>query len=86
MTYKNSHAILTLSSRVGGPALRGSGDEATKMNEQDPMNAAQLRKINAEIQKIRRESDKLLVETRWYPMVVSSALIATIITLTKLFL
>lgn len=56
------------------------------MNHEDAVKTAQLRKLNAEIAKLRRESDKLLMETRWYPMVVSTALVGTIITLTKLFL
>lgn len=56
------------------------------MNHEDAMRAAQLRKLNAEIAKLRRESDKLLVETRWYPLVVSTALVGAVIALTKAFL
>ena len=31
-------------------------------------------------------SDKLMMETRWYPLVVATAFVAGIVTLTKLFL
>ncbi len=53
------------------------------MNELEQM---QLAKIQAEIRKLSAESDKLMLETRWYPMVVTGALFGVIITFTKLFL
>ncbi len=49
------------------------------------MQAAQLRKIRAEIRKLSRESDKLMMETRWYPMVLTSALFAAIAAVIKIF-
>jgi 2',3'-cyclic-nucleotide 2'-phosphodiesterase (5'-nucleotidase family) len=65
--------ILTESTLRQGPA----------MNELEQM---QLAKIQAEIRKLSAESDKLMLETRWYPMVVTGALFGVIITFTKLFL
>jgi len=52
----------------------------------DEMNMAQLEKIRAEIRKIGLESDKLMMETRWYPLVVGAGLVAAIAALTKIFL
>lgn len=43
-------------------------------------------KMRAEIRKLRLEGDKLMTETRWYPLVVATALVASVIALTKLFL
>lgn len=57
-----------------------------KLTPEEQMALENLRKIRAEIQKIQRESDKLMMETRWYPFVVASAMIGTVIALTKLFL
>jgi hypothetical protein len=45
---------------------------------ENDMQAAQLRKIRAEIRKLSRKSDKLMMKTRWYPLVVTSGLFATI--------
>lgn len=42
-------------------------------------------KIRTEIRKLSAESDKLMLETRWYPMVVTAALFAAIGTIIKLF-
>ena len=42
--------------------------------------------MKAEIKKLIAESDKLMLETRWYPMVVTAALFGAVITFTKLFL
>ena len=56
---------------------------ALVMNELEQM---QLAKIQAEIRKFSAESDKLMLETRWYPMVVTGASFGIIITFTKLFL
>ncbi|MFT3905653.1 MAG: hypothetical protein QM718_05050 [Steroidobacteraceae bacterium] len=47
---------------------------------------AQFARIRAEVRKLTAESDKLTVETRRYPLVVATALIASVITLTKPFL
>lgn len=52
----------------------------------DEMKAEQLNKLRAEVRKLRIEGDKLMAETRWYPLVVSTALVAGVVTLTKLFL
>lgn len=40
--------------------------------------ALKLTKLRAEIRKLNRESDKLMLETRWYPMVVTTALFAAV--------
>jgi|GEM_PF-708842 len=42
-------------------------------------------KIRAEIRKLSIESDKLMLETRWYPMLVTGALFGVIGTIIKLF-
>ena len=42
-------------------------------------------KIRAEIRKLSIESDKLMLETRWYPMLVVGALFGAIGTIIKLF-
>jgi hypothetical protein len=52
----------------------------------EDMNMAQLDKIRAEIRKLGLESDKLMLETRWYPLMVGAGLVAAIATLTKAFL
>lgn len=49
-------------------------------------NDMNMQKVTAEIRHLNAMSDKLIAETRWYPIVVSSALVAAVITLTKLFL
>ena len=41
-------------------------------------------KITAKIKKLGLESDKLLMETRWYPLLLSSALIGAIAGVMKL--
>jgi hypothetical protein len=51
----------------------------------DDMQIAQLGKLRAEIRKLSRESDKLMMETRWYPLVLATALIAAIAALVKVF-
>ncbi len=56
------------------------------MGANGPMEDLQVRKLTAEIRKINRESDKLMMETRSYPLVVATAFVAGIVTLTKLFL
>ena len=43
-------------------------------------------KIKAEIAKLNAESKKLYTETLWYPIVLATGFVASIITLTKLFL
>jgi hypothetical protein len=53
---------------------------------EEEIQVAQLEKLRAEIRKLGRESDKLMVETRWYPLVVSGVWTAAIIAVTKLFL
>lgn len=52
----------------------------------DEMGIAQLDKLRAEVRKINAECNKLMVETRWYPLLVASGLVAAVITITKLFL
>ena len=49
------------------------------------MKAAQLEKVRTEIRKLSAESDKLMLETRWYPLVLATALVAAVATLTRLF-
>ncbi|HDS1635870.1 hypothetical protein I5U90_01170 [Stenotrophomonas maltophilia] len=56
------------------------------MSDNNPMEDLQMRKLAAEIRKINRESEKLMTETRWYPLAVATALVTAIITITKLFL
>lgn len=51
-------------------------DEDVKLNRE---------KIRAEIRKLSAESDKLMLETRWYPMLVTSALFGIIATIVKVF-
>lgn len=53
---------------------------------QTEIEMAQLDKLRAEVRKLTAESDKLMLETRWYPMVVCSGIFAAVITLTKIFL
>jgi hypothetical protein len=53
------------------------------MNE---LEQVQVDKMKAEIRKLMAESDKLMLETRWYPMVVTATLFGVIIAFTKLFL
>lgn len=43
------------------------------------------KKLRAEIQKVGRKSDKLMMETRWYPLVVSSALFFGMAAIIKIF-
>lgn len=42
-------------------------------------------KIRAEIRKLSIESDKLMLETRWYPMLLAVALFTAIATIVKVF-
>lgn len=44
-----------------------------------------MQKLRAEIKKLGHESDKLMMETRWYPMVVSAAWIVAIGAIVKIF-
>jgi hypothetical protein len=46
----------------------------------------EIQKIGAEIRKLSAESDKLILEMRWYPLVLSTALIGAVIAMTKAFL
>jgi uncharacterized membrane protein YqhA len=46
----------------------------------------QKMKLHAEIKKLGAESDKLMMETRWYPIVVATGLVAALVALTKVFL
>jgi hypothetical protein len=50
------------------------------------MQELEVKKLEAEIVKLVRESDKLLVETRWYPIVIAGSLIGAVIAFTKLLL
>ncbi|MFS8435121.1 hypothetical protein EIQ01_21460 [Xanthomonas campestris pv. raphani] len=61
---------------------RGRTLWSTRMIEED---ALKLTKLRAEIRKLNRESDKLMLETRWYPMVVTTALFAAVAAVIKLF-
>lgn len=42
------------------------------------MRKIQLSKIRVGIRRLSRKSDELMIETRWYPLVVASALIVSI--------
>lgn len=42
------------------------------------MNHLENMKLRAEIKKLSAEADKLYMETRWYPIVLASALIAAV--------
>lgn len=53
--------------------------------EDDAMASAQLKKIRAEIRKLSLESERLMQETRWYPMIVTAGLFAAIGTVIKVF-
>lgn len=50
--------------------------------EADDLNLA---KIKAEIRKLAAGSDKLMMETRWYPLVVGAALFGAVAAVVKLF-
>jgi hypothetical protein len=52
---------------------------------EDDMQVAQIGKLRAEIRKLSSVSDKLMMETRWYPLVLATALIAAIATLVRIF-
>ena len=52
------------------------------MNEEEDLNITQLK---AEIRKLSVESDKLMMETRWYPAIVMGAVFATALAIAKLF-
>ncbi len=54
--------------------------------EDETMQNLTINKLRAEIRKLKAETDKLMAETRWYPLVVSTALIASVVAVTKLFL
>jgi hypothetical protein len=47
------------------------------------MKSAQLEKVRAEIRKLSAESDKLMMETRWFPMVIVTGLFAAVATVLK---
>lgn len=47
---------------------------------------AELEKLRAEITKLNRESEKVRIETCWYPMVASAAMAGAILGILKLFL
>mgnify|MGYP006379147441 CR=1 FL=1 len=53
------------------------------MNELETL---QMDKLRAEISQLAAQSDKLMMETRWYPVVVVGTLVGAIIALTKIFL
>lgn len=44
------------------------------MNAVD-MDMARLAKLRAEVRKLSAESDRLMMETRWYPIVLVSAML-----------
>jgi hypothetical protein len=50
--------------------------------QEDELNIA---KLKAEIRKLGVESDKLMMETRWYPAIVMGAVFATALAVAKLF-
>lgn len=50
----------------------------------DDMQQAQLAKVRAEIRKLSAESDRLIMETRWYPLILAAGLIGGIAALMRL--
>lgn len=50
------------------------------------MKQVQIEKLRAEIRHLTAQSNKLMVETRWYPLVIATGLVGAIIAFTKLFL
>jgi hypothetical protein len=42
------------------------------------MKASQLEKVRAEIRKLSAGSDRLMMETRWYPMVIVTGLFVAV--------
>ncbi|HCA0103470.1 hypothetical protein [Phytobacter massiliensis] len=50
------------------------------------MTQAELAKINAEIAKLIAETSKLNRESSWYPILVSTSLIASVSTITALLI
>jgi hypothetical protein len=67
------------------PYPQAFGVGAKKMEDETMQNLT-INKLRAEIRKLKAETDKLMAETRWYPLVVSTALIASVVAVTKLFL
>ncbi|MFA7666647.1 MAG: hypothetical protein WCY32_11075 [Burkholderiaceae bacterium] len=47
---------------------------------------ARIGKLRAEIRHLTAQSDKLMAETRWYPLVIATGLLGAVIAFTKLFL
>ena len=45
-----------------------------------------LRKIDAEIEKLRAETSKLISENRYYPLIIGSTATLAIVAIAKLFL
>jgi hypothetical protein len=48
------------------------------------MKSTQLEKVRAEIRKPSAGSDQLMMETRWYPLVLATALMAAVPDLVRL--
>ncbi len=48
------------------------------------MKSFRLEKVRAEIRKLSAESDKLMMETRWYPMVVMAGVFTAAFAVLKL--
>ena len=44
-----------------------------------------MTKLKAEIKKLGAESDKLMMETRWYPAIVMGAVFAAALGIAKIF-
>lgn len=57
-----------------------------RMTRMSTLEQVQKMKLHAEIKKLGAESDKLMMETRWYPIVVATGLVAALVALTKVFL
>ncbi|HEY0294488.1 MAG TPA: hypothetical protein VGC69_04030 [Bordetella sp.] len=50
------------------------------------LNRLTAEKIRAEIKKLSAETDRLYMETRWYPMLLAAGLFGAVAAVLKLFL
>lgn len=55
------------------------------MKDSKEFDMATLEKLRAEVRKLSAESDKLMMETRWYPMVLAIAMVTGLNVLFKVF-
>lgn len=57
-----------------------------ELQERRERHDANMRQIDASIEHMRVQNEKLARETQWYPLVVGSGATLAIVALTKLFL